>query len=220
MSDLLAPQMPSPSLRLCSTIDAAEINRLAADLEPVLYEHLLTYRNRNRKFIIPPRKSVAVMRWCSLVGLVATAGIWALGGLPLGVYQLEHLFLLIFTITLILSFFALPFMQWLYRPWHGYWRYMAKMHTDGLLKQARACVPFDAQYDFDGSSVSYVRIKSGQAQVVWVREFTGLSLAGRGYTLLFKRRSSISPYAIFLHAPSAEFQAWLTQQGISDFPTS
>lgn len=222
MSDLLqsVPQIPSPPLRLCSSIDAVEIERVAVNLESALYEHFLAFRARTRKFIIPPQKSVAVLRWCSLIGLVATAGIWILGGVLIGSYQLEHLFLLIFMSTLILSFFALPFMAWLNRPWQGYWRHIAKLHMNGLLKQARANAPFDAQYDFDGSFITYVRIKSGQAQVVWTREFTGFSLTGDGYTLLFKRRSSISPYAIFLHAPSAEFQAWLTQQGISDFPTS
>lgn len=119
-----------------------------------------------------------------------------------------------------LSFLALPCMVWLNRPWQGYWRYMAKLHTNGMLKQARANVPFDAQYDFDASFIAYARIKSGQTQVLWAREFTGFSLTGDGYTLLFKRRSSIAPCAIFLHAPSAEFQAWLVQQGISAFATS
>lgn len=90
-----APQIPSPPLRLCSTIDAVEIERVAANLEAALYEHFLAFRARTRRFISPPQKTVVVMRWCSLIGLAATAGIWILGGLPpINTHQLEPFFLI------------------------------------------------------------------------------------------------------------------------------
>lgn len=213
-------QPPAPELRLRSTIDAGEIARLDAELNALFHQRLLVHRAR----FVKPRPinplAVKVGKWASLTGLAITLAISSAGGLPYGGYRLDIGFAAFFMATLAASFMLPLLMSWIQAPWPAYWRYLAKSRTDGMLKKARASVPFEAQYDFQGDTVVYIRTTGGAAKTEWKRPLAGLRLSGKGYTLLYKNSVSLTPSAIFLHQPNDGLEALLDRHGVKPLPPS
>ncbi len=201
-------------LHLCSTIDAAEINRLEEALRTAFYERLLEdRRQRLARFGRFYKHRVTVIRWLCFAGLAVAAILALAGGLPYQGYRLELLFA-VFFICIYAVNFALPRNQQLNTaPWPPFWRTMAKIHASGLLKVARKLAPFDAEYTFDGDSVMYFRTVAGNKKFVWQRQLRGHRVAGPGFTLLLKNATSMRPTMIILHQPSAEMDAWFERMG-------
>jgi hypothetical protein len=219
-----ARSAPQPELRLQSTIDAAEVERLGVGLERALYD--LALAGRARRMNMSPVKVNAIKKrcrlgmWLCLVGLAATLGILALGGTHLGGYPIVKMFGLYFGSMLVLVMVAPPFLAWAVKPWQRYWKRLAHRNAVFLLRTARANAPFEAQYEFWGDTAAYSRIADGRPQAAWQRRLVGLRFSGTGFTLLYKNAKSIAPYALLLHQPSDSFDALLDKLGVYPFPLS
>jgi hypothetical protein len=208
----------APELRLLSTIDAAEIERLGVALERTLYEQALASRARRINLSLAKiahlSRRLKLCRWVSVGGLLATAGIYALGGVRLGAYALEEIFGLCFVSTLAISIVLPAYFSWVAKPWTSFWMRFARKHAIFLLRAARASVPFEAQYELRGDTAAYSRIVDGRPQAAWRRRLAGLRCSGPGFTLLYKNDKSIAPCALFLHQSSGSFEALLDRQGV------
>jgi hypothetical protein len=214
MSDCTGPSAsPIEPLLLCSTIDAAEIDRLEAALTDSFYERMLEdrrlrFRRAERISKLQPR----IVRWLSITGFVAALVVAMAGGLPYQGYRLELLFAVFFVATWALSYTLPRTHLWLVKPWPPFWRTAARFHASRMLKAARKVVPFDAEYTFDGDSVTYFRTAGGMKKLMWQRPLRGARVSGPGFTLLLKHERAVSPTLIILHQPSAEMDAWLERQ--------
>jgi|GEM_PF-1845755 len=201
-------------LHLCSTIDAAEIDRLEEALRASFYERLLADRRgtfaRFEKF---SKHRVTVIRWLCFAGLVVAFLLALDRGLPYRGYRLDLLFALFFTCVYALSYFLPRYPNLESKPWPPFWRTIAKIHTTGLLKTARKLVPFDAEYTFDGDSVMYFRTVAGNKKFAWQRQLRGQRMSGPGFTLLLKNEKSMRPTVLILHQPSPDMNAWLDRMG-------
>jgi hypothetical protein len=84
-----------------------------------------------------------------------------------------------------------------------------------MLGRAKKAAPFTAEYDFHRDSATYHRTTGDISRFVWARRFKGFRQTRRNYTLLFKGKKSLYPFAIVLHDSSEEFEAYLDEQGIA-----
>jgi hypothetical protein len=197
-------------LHICSTIDLAEIDRLETALAESFFQRLLEDRRQRmrraeRTFKLQPK----IVLWLSVAGFVVALIVAMAGGLPYQGYRLELLFAVFFAATGALSFMLPRSHLWIVEPWLPFWRTIARIHATSLLKAARKAVPFDAEYTFDGDSVTYFRTAGGIKKIMWQRPLRGARDSGPGFTLLLKHERAISPTLIILHQPSAEMDAWL-----------
>jgi hypothetical protein len=212
---------PHPPLQLKSTIDTAEIARLAIAVKAAFLQHNLAERERMIRFgdaltskIVSAPKAAAICMWLSVTGLVVALVLSALGGVLYQGYRLDWAFAVFFALMIVLLPALRRFVVWVRKPWLPYWNFLARMHTSMLLKTARANAPFEAEYVVDGDTVSYFRIRQGQREPAWTRRLYGFSLAGPGFTFFFKNPTSMTPYALMLHQPSPGFDALLDRLGV------
>jgi hypothetical protein len=160
---------------------------------------------------MPAKRSIALSGTaCCLLGLALSLGLPT--RVILGITN-KH-FIVYFALVLPIIWIG----HWSARrssnPWPRYWRFLARIRAKALLKRAKAAVPFDAEYDFKGTTVVYYRIRTNQAEVVWHRSLQGWSVAMDGFTLLFKKETDVAPYCIILHEPSVEFNTYLSNIGV------
>lgn len=102
-----APLKTEP-LHLCSTIDAAEIDRLEEALRAAFYERLLADRRRTlARFEKFHMHRVMIVRWLCFAGLGVAFLLAMGGGLPYRGYRLELLFALFFISGYAVSYFLL-----------------------------------------------------------------------------------------------------------------
>jgi hypothetical protein len=220
----------APALVLESTIDAAEMARIDRALKAALLDRALGYRARRLdradylgRFGVPPRKAARVSRWLSLAGLMTALALAALGGVQFHGLRVEVVFGIFFTVMMGLSFVLENLerpIAWVRTPWLPYWDLIARIKTASLLKRARASVPFEARYEFQADMVAYSRIVGGRTELTWKRRLQGVRVSGPGFTLLYKKPNSQNPHAIFLHQPSARFDALLDSLAVQSHPVS
>lgn len=125
---------------------------------------------------------------------------------------------LFFAFIVAFSFVIKRLRLYMSRPLSAYWHCLARIRVRSMLKTARASVPFEAEYAFDGDSVTYQRVKDGRAHPAWQRRLVGVHMSGPGFTLLYKTAVSQAPYAIFLHQPCAALDAWLERLDVPPLP--
>jgi hypothetical protein len=203
-------------------INAGFLDRAHARLSSIFYDRLIANRQRLVSRLRPRwLAAVPAKRSFALIGTSCS-----LLGLALSLVMPTHVILGITNKDLIVYFaLSLPIIwigHWSARrdsnPWPPYWRFLARIRANASLKRARAAAPFDAEYDFKGTTVVYFRIRANQAGVVWHRSLQGWSMEMDGFTLLFKKETAVAPYCIILHEPSAEFNTYLSNIGVRPIP--
>ncbi len=150
-----------------------------------------------------------------MIGLLLALGYTAYGGISFRGIRLDLWFAGFFALLLPFGWFinmdrtneSRPLYKWLARP-----------YTRPLFRTARKRAPFTAEYEFRGDLVVYFRITGDKSEVVWHNRMYGVSCSGNGYTMLYKNSRSFKPHALFLHHPSAEFNALLEALGITPMP--
>ena len=95
-----------------------------------------------------------------------------------------------------------------------YLTWLAKPRISRLLATTKRAAPFNAKYDFRGNHVTYYRMNGERSERTWAQRIGKYRLTGDGFTLFFKRESSLYPYAIILHDPSASLESYLDGLGI------
>ena len=96
-----------------------------------------------------------------------------------------------------------------------------KSATKNFKKVARRCVneakklaPFEAEYNIDGLSVSYLRLQGEDRKHVWTRKLKGVAVHHSLVTLFFKKWTSLSPIMVILHEDFDLLKPALEQQDI------
>ncbi|MGJ8663749.1 MAG: hypothetical protein ACSHWU_08860 [Marinicella sp.] len=89
------------------------------------------------------------------------------------------------------------------------------------VKQAKRMLPFVAQYEIKGRSISYYRAKNNhdngelEWQFVWNRSMNAYAIQAKSVTVFFKKASSIIPKIIVLHQEAETFEHILENRGIT-----
>lgn len=222
-----------------STIDAAAIAHLEAGLTSAFFTMLMTMGDRRglaadldaiqaryHDRMMRRAWALPVLLWSCLLGLVICAAFAFNGGIYYRGYRLDASFALFFLGGLAL----LPLLRRMqgYRLKPGYFNWI--LAPDRMLRQwtarrlaarglqhARKLTPFDARYEIADGIATYYRVTPAGAAQVWQRALTGWQVAGPGFTLLFEDTKTFR-YILFMHQPSARFDALLAQQGVLPRP--
>ncbi len=218
-----APEEASAPFQLRTTVDAAALERMAPQIEAILFGRLMAHRARFVRPHRPRPRLIAFAGRCCMAGLLVALAFTASGGLESGPYRIDLLFVLFFAAGLALTFMLPRLDAWVRAPWPAWWHWLARRRTDAILKEARAEAPFDALYDSDGEDLTYTRIRhhGGQdiATVQWRRSLARVPVAGDGFTLFFEHDRALLPALIVLHPPSAAFDALLARHAQAKSPS-
>ena len=82
------------------------------------------------------------------------------------------------------------------------------------VKQARKLVPFTAEYDIKGGSVTYYREKDGELKLAWTRKIKGVAIQSERATIVFRKWTSFVPSIVLLHADVELTKVALREQNI------
>jgi hypothetical protein len=82
------------------------------------------------------------------------------------------------------------------------------------LKNARSCVPYKAEYDIKGGSISYYREKDGALKLAWSRKLKGVAIQSDFATIIFKKWTSFIPVIVILHADYEKVETSLSEQNV------
>lgn len=202
---------------LTVAIDTGFLDKAEKEAYEFLYKQRRAYNERWYKgmFFRP------VMLFLRLAGLVASAL-----GMILSIFYLLYPsscpswyfagpFLAFFTAALILFYYLSAieekYINWLRGLGSGSCLKMAKR----LLRKARRALPFTAKYAIDGDTISYVRDKAGQAELIWKRDLKGFVFMGNNIALLFRKKTSFIPTMVILYEDRFCLEEVLTQLGLS-----
>jgi hypothetical protein len=202
------------SFRISTHITADFLADAEADLIEVMHDRLTAYRDR---FIPLKIRRIFFL----LIGLLSLSGLLLLA-LLLILNECRppsslHLPGYAFFFLLMLAFAILQGRQGNVQvmPFPRYWRWLARNRAGAMLNRAKKIAPFIAEYDFHGDSATYHRTTGELSRFIWARRFHGFRRTRKNYTLLYKRKKSLYPFAIVLHDPSREFGAYLDELGIA-----
>lgn len=215
-----------PKLRMSTPIDAEFMEHLNAQLFSILYDRLAARHRRvmsAKSLTIIATGNAIIARGLAIILILLTlAWLWLVLFLepsdPKFAQARTEMTLFVTAVGLssaVLSW-KLPryFNRFANTPWPRCWTWAVKATADRMLKTARACAPFRADYEFRGDQVVYFRVQADRTAVAWNRPLRGWSLEADGFSLLFKKENRWAPYCIILHEPSAELSAYLRNLGI------
>ncbi|PXX41454.1 hypothetical protein [Undibacterium pigrum] len=200
-------------LQLNTHITPAFIARLDVELQQLLHGRFKALRQR-----MMPAKTAArlttIVKYLSIAGLCLCVLLFALGGLLFHGIRLEVAFAVFFLIMLVLHWDKNKRIAKNEKFFGPYWNWLARNSTNRMLKVAKAAAPFNAEYHFQGNIASYYRVGSAGKVLAWKREMRHFYLPGQHVSLLFKKQTSIYPYAIILHEQAQELAAYLERLGV------
>jgi hypothetical protein len=209
----------SAPLKLEFHIDATSYAETTIALEALCYQQLVTKRAASILRLTSTSGVATRRKWVQglcIAGLIVTVGTALVYHVfyHAGLEETWFLFaeMLICAALLLCSFRMKP--RPVSEPWPSLWHFFARVRLRTLLPRGRDSAPFDAHYVFDAESVWYRRIKDGKVVLTWSRVLTGSRLSGHGFTLLYKTPAAREPYAILLHPPCAQLDAWLDRLGV------
>lgn len=213
MPELDAPAAaPITTVRLASTIDADVLDHVGAQLDQLFHQRLLSYKAR---FDWPIKRDLLlrIIKWGAVLGLLASLGLSWIDGWDYRNGSMGPFLALCFSLLI-------PVTWGMHRLEHSqrYWMRLARRRARPLLKRARKCAPFIAEYQFRGDLVVYFRTAGARTELAWSRRMRGVRITGGGFTLLFKNERAFGPYAIFLHQPAPELDMLFDNLGISSIP--
>lgn len=203
-----------PALHLSTPVDAAYLDRVQAQLQPILYARQLAHRQR----YIFPRLTVrllATARLLSASGLLLALSMQWFGNPQFHGMPLNLLFAAFFASMLAWLWHPQRLAQRISTPSPRFWNRIARSRTTTLLMRARKRAPFLAEYELRGDMAVYFRTSAARADVAWTRRLAGYRLAADGFTLLFKKAGAPNPYAIILHAPADQLDGYLDALGVA-----
>jgi hypothetical protein len=101
----------------------------------------------------------------------------------------------------------------------------ARRQAEKCVKQARRLAPYEAEFDFRGELLLYLRGKEGVWHLAWSRMLgkfreRGLAVQSENVTVIFSKPKSLNPQVIILHRDREWTTAVLQEAGItlSRFP--
>jgi hypothetical protein len=207
--------LPQPAtLRLSSTIDVAELDRLEPELAAAICQRLVP-RLPGPFWSGVSFNALRACKWLSVAGLVTAFAMTVTGDVYFYGKRMDWPLALIYLATFTCSSVVLRLRPKIGMQWQAYWMFLANVRTRAILKKARATAPFEAEYEFKDGKAAYFRTRDGHAQLAWSRRLPAVRvrLSGQGFTLLYKKPTSKAPCAVFLHQPSTEFDALLDWLG-------
>ncbi|MFZ6743667.1 hypothetical protein ACO0LC_10610 [Undibacterium sp. JH2W] len=209
-----AEQEPSQAqLQLKTSITPAFMQALEVELQQILHGRFMALRQR-----MMPANTVArlrtVVKYLSLLGLSLCLLMFVMGGMLFHGVRVDAAFTVFFLGMLVLHWDKNKRPTWSEKLFMPYWNWLAKNSTNRMLKIAKASAPFSAEYHFQGNTASYHRVSSTGSMQAWKREIRHVYLPGQRISLLFKKPSSIYPYAIILHEQPQELAAYLEGLGL------
>jgi hypothetical protein len=207
-----------PLLRVCAPIDAAEWERMHAEVRAISAARLAMM---NARFVsrvmryMPKRRpnSQKIVYALGTFGLIVSLLMTLIGGIPYKGYRLELLFAAFFVAIMVVTYFvpAIEALQKRRQPAFNF--RLAGFTANRVLKSAKNSLPFDAEYQFFDDKVAYTRIANDKPELRWKRALKGVYLPGDGFTLLYKKQTSQEPYGILLHT-SPEVSEQLERLGV------
>lgn len=221
---LTPPEGPAvPTLSIRTRIDADFLDRAQRHLLTIFHDRMLANRGGLVSLMSP--KWPTVVTATLPVALIGTSlGLLGLAlslsfrrGEPMILGMTSEDFALFFALLIPIFWighWAVSFNNWVNKPWSPYWRFLARIRTNAILKRARAAAPFQAEYEFRGARCVYCRNAANPADITWSQSLRGWSLEGEQFTLLFTKEKAVAPYCIILHEPSAAFTAYLDNLGV------
>lgn len=208
------PGQEHAQLQLTTLITPAFIEALDVELQQMLHGRFKALRQR-----MMPAKTAArlttVVKYLSIAGLCLCVLLFALGGMLFHGIRVEVAFAVFFLVMLVLHWDKNKRIAKNEKFFGPYWNWLARNSTNRMLKVAKAAAPFNAEYHFRGNMASYHRVGSAGKILAWKREMRHVYLPGQHVSLLFKKQTSIYPYAIILHEQAGELAVYLEGQGVA-----
>lgn len=207
------PGQEHAQLQLTTLITPAFIEALDVELQQMLHGRFKALRER-----MMPAKTAArlttVVKYLSIAGLCLCVLLFALGGMLFHGIRVEVAFAVFFLVMLVLHWDKNKRIAKNEKFFGPYWNWLARNSANRMLKVAKAAAPFNAEYHFLGNIASYHRVSSAGKVLAWTREMRHVYLPGQHISLLFKKQTSIYPYAIILHEQAGELAVYLEGQGV------
>jgi len=79
-------------------------------------------------------------------------------------------------------------------------------------------LPFTAEYQFSDDVVTCYRMNSNGSKLAWTKSLKHCYMSGQYSTLLFKKKTSIYPYALIMHESPQELALYLDTLGLQAIP--
>ena len=153
------------------------------------------------------RIAIAVARWVGLIACVL--GLLIIGALlyfdtRAWAVQPPAWYLPLFVAFFLFFVFTPRFVAGVHRWTFSRADQRARRQADRCVRQARRLAPYEAEFDFRGDLLLYLRGKEGVWQLAWSRLLgkfreKGLAVQAESVTVIFKRPKSLQPAAVILH---------------------
>ena len=185
-------------LQLSKYISADFLDHLEKELVSILIQRNMMRRNR--------LVTSTYYAWLFRIALLACALGLALSLWAMTLSTGQKIYLLVFGLFALLFAFGLVVFwnkNWLLGKFAGFhvrlatW-ISAKM-ARRMLKTARRMVPFTAEYELRGRSLVYYRRRDDATTFSWARNLDGLGVKGNGFTLFFKKETTVYPHILVMH---------------------
>src|SRR5262245_59336139 len=209
------------------TVDADHCQRAVDELSQI-------FRVQHRNFVErwnaarTTRVVIGVARWMGLIG--SLLGLLLIGALRYfdtreWATQPELGYIPLFAALLLFFVFTPWVVKRLQRWSFGRAERNARRQAEKCVKQARALAPYEAEFDFRGELLLYLRGKDGVWNLAWSRKLgkfreRGLAIQAENVTVIFPKPRSLSPEVIILQRDRDWTTAILQEAGItlSRFP--
>ncbi|MFZ6760387.1 hypothetical protein ACO0K9_24555 [Undibacterium sp. Ji50W] len=189
------------------------LHALEAELVTIFLERFAAYRDR----ILPPKLYawlLSTLKYLGIFGLGLSLLSFYLGGSIVYSVRLDMILISIFSVLCVLFWDKKKIVERHTAMTARVWAWSAKKRAGNMLRKARKALPFCAEYDFRDDVVAYYRITDKASVLAWTRTIKHWRITGHYATLLFKKKTSMYPYIMILHAPSAELDSYLDELGI------
>jgi hypothetical protein len=188
------------------TVDADHCQRAADELYGILRIQQRGFAERWNA-ARTTRVIIGVARWVGLIG--SLLGLFIVGALLYfdtreWAVQPPVWYLPVFVAFFLFFAFTSRFVAGLHRWSYGRADKRARRQADRCVSQARRLAPYEAEFDFRGDLLLYLRGKEGVWQLAWSRLLgkfreKGLAVQAERVTVVFKRPKSLEPAVVILH---------------------
>ena len=209
------------------TVDADHCQRAADELYGILHVQQRGFAERWNAARVT-RVVIAVARWVGLIAcLLALLMIGALLYFDTRAWAVQPpvWYLPVFVAFFLFFVFTPRIVAGLHRWSLGRADKRARAQADRCVSQARRLAPYEAEFDFRGDLLLYLRGKEGVWQLAWSRMLgkfrkRGLAIQAENVTVIFKRPKSLQPAVVILHRDRDWTASILEDAGItlSHFP--